>query len=744
MITLEKLLTALDNSHDGIAIMGNDGTISYVNQSHCKLFGYDQISELMGKPWTIHFHDNHADRMNQHVFPTVHQNGFWAGEVFGRKKDGSHILQYITLAKIIDEGILCICRDESKDLNLGRLEYLTTNLGKGIVVEDEFQRIVLANRQFCNLFQIQFQQEEFIGQTVSDVIKKLNLIIKNIDDLKIEFELISNKKEPLYEQRIYLSDGRTLEMDYLPIYLNGKFKGQLWTYTDATDQIKLQNSFIEAKNKAMASEKAKTAFLSYMSHEIRTPMNAILGLSEQLSFSKLDEEQSFFVKNIRDSAKNLLFIINDILDLSKIEAGKMSFQKHPFKLRSVIESVENILKPKAEEKGLSFSIEYDNTINESHYSDEIRIRQILINIISNAIKFTQKGYIKITFKNLGVDKSSQIIEFRCLDTGFGISKSALNHLFEDFFQDNQIGKNIKELGSGLGLAITRSIVKLIGGKIDINSTVNSGTLVCIQLPLEIQKINILEIKGTNKKNNHLLEGKRMLLVEDNNLNRMVFRMMLNNLKIVIDESENGFEALEKIAKNKYDLVLMDIHMPVMDGPTALFHIIKSHGDTIPVIALTASAFKSEVNHLLMLGFSDCITKPVDQQMLQEKLGNYFSISHDKGKNEKLIQDKIIKNLLDLSQGDKVQESKLYASLLEEINLALVSWKECIKTNSWDIAKKTLHRQKVMINSVGIDSYDLLIHELEDDSLHKSESEHKLMYMQLIKLFQHIKDRFEGV
>ncbi len=213
------------------------------------------------------------------------------------------------------------------------------------------------------------------------MVKKINPIIKNNDNIHTKIIEIAKRREPLYEERIYLNNNRILEMDYFPVYFHNKFKGQLWTYTDITETVQLQQNLIDAKNRAVSSEKAKTAFLSYMSHEIRTPMNAILGLSEQLSFSNLDERQSFFVKNISDSAKSLLLIINDILDLSKIEAGKMNFEKNPFQLKLVLESVGNILRPKAEEKGLNFSIEDESSIEKSYISDEIRVRQILINVI---------------------------------------------------------------------------------------------------------------------------------------------------------------------------------------------------------------------------------------------------------------------------------------------------------------------------------------------------------------------------
>ena len=203
--------------------------------------------------------------------------------ILSGKKNGTQVVQSVTITKISDEGILCVCRDETKDINLGRLEYLSTNLGKGIIVEDEFQNIVLANRQFSNLFQVTIEVEEIIGSNFFDLVKKINPIIKNKDNIHTKIIEIAKRREPLYDERIYLNNNRILEMDYFPVYFHNKFKGQLWTYTDITETVQLQQNLIDAKNRAVSSEKAKTAFLSYMSHEIRTPMNAILGLTETKS-----------------------------------------------------------------------------------------------------------------------------------------------------------------------------------------------------------------------------------------------------------------------------------------------------------------------------------------------------------------------------------------------------------------------------------------------------------------------------
>jgi CheY-like chemotaxis protein len=218
-------------------------------------------------------------------------------------------------------------------------------------------------------------------------------------------------------------------------------------------------------------------------------------------------------------------------------------------------------------------------------------------------------------------------------------------------------------------------------------------------------------------------------------------MMLNNLKADVDEAENGLEALEKLKTSKYDLILMDIQMPIMDGPTTLASIKKIYYDTVLVIALTAAAFKSEVNHLLNLGFSDCITKPVDQKNLEHRLCEFFSHGSVRDNYYNSIRKKIISTINDMAGGDPIQSSKMMDYLIEEIEFALKGWNECIDSKNWENAKKILHREKVMIKSIGINGYDGLIKEIEDNSIVKTEAEMILLFSQLVNLFQNLKDKF---
>lgn len=743
MLTPEKQLLALENAFDGIALLDKEGQYIYMNKSHAQLFGYQEGSELLGKSWKHIYNKDYASVIENQVFPLLEKNGNWSGESIGLSKDKKPVLQHITLNKLPDGGLLCLCRDNSKTINANRLQYLISNLGKGILVEDENHEVVLVNQQFCDLFKIPLLPEQMIGVNCLEALQEAIKLFKNPEEARNQVMSMVGKQQAVIGHEVYFADGRILERDYVPIIIEDTFKGQLWSYIDITQQRQLQRSLVEAKNRAIQSEKSKSAFLSSMSHEIRTPMSAVIGLADQLSMTELTEQQSFFVKNITDSAKSLLGIINDILDMAKIEAGKMNIERDLIVLSDINKSVENILKPKAEEKGIVLKSVIDSQIDQYLFGDAVRIRQILMNILGNAIKFTDAGSIQFNVTLLKDKESEQILQFICQDTGIGISEDSLNHIFDEFHQENNSNTNHSS-GSGLGLSITKKLVNMMDGKIKLESIKGFGTKVTVQIPFPKVEAKDLASDFVEEDLSPFLIGKRILIVEDNKINRVIFSLMLKNLKVLVDEAENGLNALELIDKNQYDLILMDIQMPVMDGPATLVNIRRKLGDSLPVIALTATAFKSEVIHMLNLGFSDCITKPIDQKGLQQRLGLFFKAGSHREKYYKEIHKKILAKISEMAGDNPVQLKKMVHYLIEEVDIALIEWEKCLLDNNWTHAKRILHREKMMIKSIGIDGLDGIIAEIEDDSIVKTNNEMVLMFTQLIQLFKNIKERFDEI
>ncbi len=388
------------------------------------------------------------------------------------------------------------------------------------------------------------------------------------------------------------------------------------------------------KLKAEQSEKFKQQFLANMSHEIRTPMNSVIGLTNLLMKSNMDQQQEKYLNVIKKSSENLLVIINDILDLSKIEAGKMDFEKIPFSLNDCMDTVYHTMVFKSEEKNLELKHIIDAAVPEVVIGDPVRLNQILINLSGNAIKFTEKGTVTIHIKELSRRDNISILEFSITDSGIGIAQSQLAKIFESFSQASS-DTTRKFGGTGLGLTISKQLVELQQGSIYVQSQVGKGTTFSFKIPYPVGSVDDLnksdsgidDVKGED------LKGLRILLVEDNGFNQMVAVDTLNDLipDLIIDVAENGLESLEKLKDADYDIILMDIQMPEMDGFEASERIRKDFDAPkrdIPIMAMTANVTQEEVEKCFVSGMTAHISKPFDPQVLLNKLGQLVLKSTD--------------------------------------------------------------------------------------------------------------------
>ncbi len=380
------------------------------------------------------------------------------------------------------------------------------------------------------------------------------------------------------------------------------------------------------KDKARQSEKFKEQFLANMSHEIRTPMNAVVGLTNLVLKSELDETQSKYLKAIRQSADNLLVIINEILDLSKIEAGKIELENIDFSMDEVLSGVMSIMKFKSEEKGLDLLTEIDPAIPKTLVGDPTRLNQILINLAGNAIKFTESGKVTVKCHLVGKSNGKAEVKYEVIDTGIGIAQDKVQSVFESFSQASS-DTTRKFGGTGLGLTISKKLVELQGGQIGVSSKLGEGTIFHFNGFYEIG-VEDVDVQD----NGHSIDDLRqqikdtiILLVEDNPFNQMVAVDTLESLieGVKIEVAENGQEAVDKIQTEPFQIVLMDVQMPVMDGYTATREIRKlsePSGKT-PIMAMTASATKAEIEKCFQSGMDEYISKPFDQDDLITKIAN---------------------------------------------------------------------------------------------------------------------------
>ena len=378
------------------------------------------------------------------------------------------------------------------------------------------------------------------------------------------------------------------------------------------------------KIKAEDTAKIKSEFLANMSHEIRTPMNGIIGMSYLALQTKLNDKQRDFIEKIDSSAKNLLGIINNILDLSKIEAKKLELEKIDFKLHEVIDDSINLLTFKMEEKNLNFKLHYADKISTLYHGDALRLSQILNNLLSNAVKFTSEGSISLFISKVHQNR----FQFKIKDTGKGLTKEEQKNIFQAFVQADATSSRQYE-GTGLGLTISKQLVSMMNGKIWVESSHNKGSSFIFEIELKElvdkyssqTKASTPPLPNSLSKDMDLLTGKRILVAEDNLINQEIILGLLENSKIIIDMAQDGKEAVHLHKKNSYSLILMDIQMPVLDGYEAA-KIIRKNDQKIPIIAVTASAMKEDIEKTIESGMNDHLNKPIDVNQLYQILLKY--------------------------------------------------------------------------------------------------------------------------
>ena len=537
------------------------------------------------------------------------------------------------------------------------------NTGKKEVVNEKLHQVLMSTADLymslCDLNVIDNSATEIknINPAISKAMQRINHnldvafinIMKNLPESPTKQTAIDFCDLTTINER--MKDTDTISCEYLSfgnIWVRARFiclertpEGKvshiLWLLENITKERKERERLMDISDSAIAASEAKSAFLSNMSHEIRTPINAILGMNEMILRETNNNDIIGYSNNIKSAGNSLLTIINDILDFSKIESGKMDIIPVDYDLTSTLNDLINMIKPRAEAKNLKILTDIDPETPTALFGDEVRLKQIMINLLTNAVKYTEKGSIqlKVTFSKETKTSQNIILKVSISDTGIGIKKEDLQKLFDKFVRiDEKRNRNIE--GTGLGMSITSNLLTMMGGSMNVESEYGKGSTFSFDLSQTVRKWTPIgdyskEFSKLSSKEKYVPKFKapnaHIVIIDDNAINIAVFKGLLKKTGIKIDSAENGKEGIRLCIENKYDIIFLDHMMPGMDGIETLNELKEKYPDNknneTPVVCLTANAISGAKEKYVEAGFTDYLSKPIDPQKLEELIFSYL-------------------------------------------------------------------------------------------------------------------------
>jgi PAS domain S-box-containing protein len=484
-----------------------------------------------------------------------------------------------------------------------------------------------------------------------------------------------------------------------------------------------------ATKMATDAVKSKQQFLSNMSHEIRTPMNAIIGFTKVLMKSDLTDKQSEYLSAIKISGDSLIVLINDILDLAKVDAGKMIFEQLPFSIKNSIPYMLHLFETKFREKDLKLVIDLDERIPEVLIGDQVRLHQIILNLVSNALKFTLEGSIIVSAKLISQNKKQTCVEFSVKDTGIGIPKTKLHAIFENFQQATSETSRLFG-GTGLGLAIVKQLVEGQGGTVKVESEISEGSTFSFMLKFCNSKLKVLEEK---KFETPILEANniKILVVEDIPINQLLMKTLLDDFGFQREIAANGKIAIQKLEKEHFDIILMDLQMQEMNGFETTAYIRNVMKSNIPIIAVTADVTTSDVIKCKEVGMNDYMSKPLDERILYTKImefinqGAYTPYQHEVATELKIKRDFIVdlQYLATYTKSNLLMMKEIILAFLEQTPPLILIIKKSFLEKDWITLQAAIHKMLPSFSIVGMDKeFELMAKKLQEYAQTKEKSD----------------------
>lgn len=609
-----NFLLQLLNETSIISITDTKGNIKRVNSKFCEISGYEE-EELIGRNQNIVNSGFHSNKFWKEMWSTIGKGKTWSGEIKNNNKSGKEYW--------VDTIIFPRMKNKKP------YEYISIRreITERLKLREEVDKKALFYKQAAQLSKLGCWEIDIESQTPiwDDVVKEIHGVPMDYKpDMQSALDFFPPDARSLVEtyvnQGFEKGTGWEFELPFNKasgeqIFVKAigrvdkdgdQIKAIYGVFQDVTDRRNNEQIKIE---KALAEKKAafKERFLSNMSHEIRTPMNGVIGIVDLIMATDLDDYQAELLEIIKNSSDKLLKILNDILDLSKLEAGKFELKEVPFSLTQLANEVKAVFGSIVTQKALDFKVLLDSDLPAEVIGDETRLFQVLSNIVSNSIKFTDDGEVRF---DCSVNKHKEIV-FEISDTGIGIPEDKLSDIFNEFSQAEYASNNSIK-GTGLGLSISKNLIELMGGRIHVESTIGVGSKFRIVIPF----------RASTSKTSTVIEQEKgiqfngvVLVVEDNKTNQKVVGLMLKKLGIAYDSAYDGEEALKIFDSKVHSKILMDINMPVMDGVECT-KILRSRGVTTPIIALTGNAMEKDIQNFKSKGFDEYITKPLQFKVLK--------------------------------------------------------------------------------------------------------------------------------